>query len=152
MFRSIKSCLFAAAGLLLLAGCTQPQSMAPVADSTDGPQLAGAWYQVYFDNDSSQINSRGQMIIQTVANVVKSDDKVRVTIIGKTDRVGGVAENTLLSKQRADTVRDSLIAHSVPSDRIATSWVGEGKQDVVTANNVAEQRNRVVDIAVQHPY
>jgi len=83
---------------------------------------------------------------------VKNDSQVRVTVVGKTDRVGSAAANAALSQKRADRVRDALIAQAVPANRIDTSWTGEGKQDVATADNIAEQRNRVVDIAVQRTY
>ena len=56
-----------------------------------------------------------------------------------------------LSERRAELVRDALIAAGVPSARIDTSWLGEGKQDVPTPDDVAQQRNRVVDIVVQQP-
>lgn len=49
-------------------------------------------------------------------------------------------------------MRDALIAQAVPASRIDTSWTGEAKQDAATGDNVAERRNRVVDIAVQHPF
>jgi len=96
-------------------------------------------------------NRRGRMIIQTVANVVKTDGLVRVSVVGKTDRVGSAAANVLLSRRRADMVREALIAQSVPADRIDTNWYGENRQDVATADNVAEKFNRVVDIVVQRP-
>jgi len=153
MLRSMMSprALVAAAGLSLLVGCAD--SPPPSHAATDGgPQLAGAWYQVFFDTDSVEINPRGRMIIQTVGNVVKSDDTVRVSIVGKTDRVGAPAANVVLSERRANSVRDALIAEAVPAARIDTAWAGEGKQDVATADNVAEKRNRVVDIVVQQPY
>jgi peptidoglycan-associated lipoprotein len=143
--------LAAAAGLFTLAACAD-MTPPPARANADAPQLAGAWYQVMFDSNSSEIGSRGQMIIQTVANVAKNDGKVRITVVGKTDRVGSAAANIALSQKRADRVRDALIAQAVPAARIDTSWAGEGKQEVATADNVAEQRNRVVDIAVQHPY
>jgi peptidoglycan-associated lipoprotein len=153
MFRSKVSyrTLAAVAGLFTLAACAD-MTPPPARANADGPQLAGAWYQVMFDSNSAEIGSRGQMIIQTVANVAKNDGKVRITVVGKTDRVGSAAANIALSQKRADRVRDALIAQAVPAGRIDTSWSGEGKQDVATADNVAEQRNRVVDIAVQHPY
>jgi len=156
MMRSPKfSVLFAAAGLCLLAGCAgvghAPQSAIPPPNG-DGLQLAGAWYQIFFATDESQINDRGQVVLQTVANLVKSDDLVRVTIVGRTDSVGSPQSNNLLSQHRADMVRDGLIALEVPANRIDTSWVGEREQDFATPQNVAKQRNRVVDIAVQHPY
>ena len=164
MLRSMASyrTLAAAAGISMLAACadTAPPPQPVHAASTqekahtalaDGPQLAGAWYQVFFDSNSTAINDRGRMIVQTIANVVKYDDLVRVTIIGKTDSVGSPGANSRLSQLRADHVRDALIALAVPSSRIDTTWAGERKQDRATANNVAEQSNRVVDIAVQRP-
>ena len=163
MLRSMISyrALAAAASLSLLAACAESGPPPAVHAATqvpahtalaDGPQLAGAWYQVFFDTDGVEINDRGHMIIAKVADVVKHDDLVRVTIVGKTDRVGSSAANTRLSRQRADQVRDALIALAVPTNRIDTSWVGQDRQDTATADNVSERRNRVVDIAVQRPY
>ena len=150
MFHSMNSyrTLVAAVGLCLLAGCADTTPPPAQTTSVNGPQLAGAWYQVFFDSSATDINSRGDMIIQTVANVVKNNNNVRVTVIGKTDSVGSMSSNAVLSQRRADRVRDSLIAHGVPANRIDTSWSGETKQDVTTAGNVADQRNRVVDITV----
>lgn len=46
---------------------------------------------------------------------------------------------------------DALIAGAVPANRIDTSWAGESRQEITTSDNIAEQRNRVVDITVQRP-
>lgn len=130
------------------AGCAQ-QSAPPAASANEpSPELAGAWYQLYFDTNSSAIDARGQNIVKTVAYVVANAGPTRVTVIGRTDRVGAPPANMALSQRRADTVRDALIAAGVPAARIDTIWTGEVKQDVATADNTAEQRNRVVDITV----
>jgi OOP family OmpA-OmpF porin len=140
----------------LLAACAgnappQTVSEAPEATSANTPQLAGAWYQIYFDTKSTEINERGNLIVKTVAQVVANvadNGAMRVTVIGKTDRVGAPPANMALSKTRAETVRDALISAGVPSDRIDTTWTGERKLAVSTANNITEQRNRVVDVTV----
>jgi OOP family OmpA-OmpF porin len=116
--------------------------------TANGPELAGAWYQVFFDTNSSAINARGQSILGNVAYVVANNSATRVTVIGKTDRVGAGRANMDLSQERANAVRDALIAAGVPSDRIDTGWTGERRQQVATANDAAESRNRVVDITV----
>jgi len=72
----------------------------------------------------------------------------RVTVIGRTDRIGAPPANMALSQRRADAVRDALIAAGVPAANIDTSWTGEGKQQVATAADTAEPRNRVVDVTV----
>ena len=135
--------------LAAVAGCAQQQAWQPppVAAATS-PELAGAWYQVYFDTNSSAINARGQLIVKNVAYVVANAGPTRVTVIGKTDRIGAPPANMALSQQRADAVRDALIASGVPADHIDTSWTGQGSQQVATAGDTAEPRNRVVDVTV----
>jgi OOP family OmpA-OmpF porin len=152
--------LAAVVALGALAGCVdgapppqhQVASTASAASpDAETPELAGAWYQIYFDTKSAEINDRGKTIVRTVSYVVaniKDSAPPRVTVIGKTDRVGAPPANMALSKMRAQTVRDALIVAGVPSDLIDTTWTGEARQDVATANDVTEQRNRVVDVTV----
>ena len=140
--------LLAAVGLAMLAACAD-QGSPPAAVAA--PQLAGAWYQVFFDTDKADLSPRGQLIVNKVADVVRTNNEVRVTVIGRTDRAGTAAANMALSERRAELVRDALIAAGVPAARIDTSWLGEGEQDVPTPDDVAMQRNRVVDILVQEP-
>jgi OOP family OmpA-OmpF porin len=131
----------------MLAACASQGSPPPAA----APQMAGAWYQVFFDTNKTDLSPRGQLIVNKVADVVTNNDEVRVTVIGRTDRAGTTTANMALSERRAELVRDALIAAGVPSARIDTSWLGEGKQDATTPDDVAQQRNRVVDIVVQEP-
>jgi peptidoglycan-associated lipoprotein len=150
MFRSAKilRAPFAVLALSIAAGCAEQASPPPQPAGATGPELAGAWYQIFFDTNSSAVDPRGQMIVKNVAYVVANTDTTRVTVIGKTDRVGAPPANLALAQRRADAVRDALIAAGVPAARIDTSWTGEGKQDVATANDVNEPRNRVVDVTV----
>ena len=147
-FSKLSFSIAAAAGLVLVAGCAAQAPAAPMAASTSAPQLAGAWYQVFFDSNGTDLNDRGQLIIKTVAQVSAANTGTRVTVIGKTDTIGKPSANMVLSQQRADKVRDALVTAGVPATRIDTSWTGEGKQNVPTANDVAARRDRVVDITV----
>jgi peptidoglycan-associated lipoprotein len=165
MLRLTKSgpLLAAAAGIMMLGACAdqspQRASAPPAPKQTSaaaapqqlaGPQQVGGWYQVMFDTNKFDLTPNGQAVINNVANAVSSDKAVWVTVIGKTDRVGSEAANLALSEKRAERVRDALVATGkVPANRIATRWSGEGKQDVVTPDDVAERRNRVVDITVE---
>ena len=143
---------FAISALFLAAGCAQQttaRSTAPApVSTTNSPELAGAWYQIYFDTNELGIDTRGQAIVKNVSYIVANAGPTRVTVIGKTDRVGTAAANTALSQKRADAVRDALVKAGVPAANIDTSWTGEARQDVVTADANAEARNRVVDVTV----
>ncbi len=135
--------------LSMAVGCAQQTTPPPAqAAAPTQPELAGAWYQIYFDTNSAEINARGQMIVKNVAYVVANAGPTRVTVIGKTDRVGAAPANLALAQRRADAVRNALMTAGVPAAGIDTGWTGEAKQDVTTVDDAAEPRNRVVDITV----
>ncbi len=71
-----------------------------------------------------------------------------VTVTGHTDGLGGVAYNQKLSVRRADAVRDYLVAHGVPANKIQTA--GKGKSEPVADNKTEAGRakNRRVDVEV----
>lgn len=147
--------LVAALSLAAVVGCAQqaapPQAAAaPQHDAAvAGPELAGAWYQVYFDTGSAAVNARGQMIAGKVAYVVANDPTARVTVIGRTDRIGAAPANLALSQRRANAVRDALVAAGVPAARIDTSWTGEATQaKAPAADDATDARTRVVDVTV----
>lgn len=147
----------AIAAVALVAACggpppthTQSSSATPPVTNyrANSPELAGAWYEVFFDTNSTTIDQRGRTIVSNVAYVVNNEPTTRVTIIGKTDRVGTQAANMALSQNRANAVRTALIAAGVPATRIDASWTGEIGQDAATNADIADRRNRVVDITV----
>lgn len=72
-----------------------------------------------------------------------------VLVIGHTDTVGNDAFNDNLSRQRAEVVRRALVARGIAAEAIVV--VGRGKREpiVVTGDNVAEARNRRVEILVR---
>lgn len=148
MFRTVKVLLMPAAAIVLAlaAGCAPSEQAA--APAPNAPQ-AGAWYQIYFEAGSAQVKDDAAPIIKSVSRLVANEGQSRVTVIGKTDRIGSPPVNAALSRRRADAVRDALISAGVPAASIATSWTGELGQQMATANAVEEQGNRVVDITVR---
>lgn len=154
MFQSRKTLkvTIAALALSFVAGCAQQPTASgppPTHDAaTSGPELAGAWYQIYFDTGSNAINARGQMIVKNVAYVFANGGPARVTVIGRTDRVGSAPDNVALSARRANAVRDALVAAGVPAASIDTSWIGEGTQTAAMADESVDPRNRAVDVTL----
>jgi len=138
--------------LSFAAGCAQ-QATAPAPPpthdaATSGPELAGVWYQIYFDTGSIALNARGEMIVKRVAYVIANGGPARVTVIGRTDRVGAAPDNLALSARRANAVRNALVVAGVPAATIDTSWIGEGVQTAAVADEAVNPRNRAVDVTV----
>jgi outer membrane protein OmpA-like peptidoglycan-associated protein len=72
-----------------------------------------------------------------------------VTVVGHTDRVGKLDYNDRLSLQRADRVVGELIAIGIPKLTIVAAGRGEREPLVATDDEVAEPRNRRVEVSVR---
>ena len=72
-----------------------------------------------------------------------------ILVIGHTDAVGNAQFNDQLSRQRAQRVRDDLIKRGIAADRIEVSGRGKREPLVKTSSDVAEPRNRRVEIIVR---
>jgi outer membrane protein OmpA-like peptidoglycan-associated protein len=72
-----------------------------------------------------------------------------VRVVGHTDTVGSDAVNDPLSRQRAEVVRRALVDKGIRAQDITVVGRGEREPVVSTADNVAEPRNRRVEIFVR---
>jgi OOP family OmpA-OmpF porin len=118
----------------------------PAATAQPAPPPAAREYRVYFEFNRSNLLPEAQQILQRVTQESRSDQGVRIVLVGKADRSGTDDYNMALSKKRADTVRAFLERAGVPAARIQESWVGEREPPVPTPDGVREPRNRVVEI------
>jgi outer membrane protein OmpA-like peptidoglycan-associated protein len=134
----------------LLAACAQTTPAMVASNPPPVPPGPDAtWYHVAFATDSHAIDAKGQLTVADVTNMLRQNPNEVATIIGKTDTVGSPDYNMHLSHLRADAVRDALVYNgNVAADRVETRWTGETRQRVATAANVANDSNRVVDIAI----
>lgn len=79
------------------------------------------------------------------------DGTMRVHIVGHTDSQGSDAVNNPLSRERAEAVRDYLVAQGVAAPRIEVE--GKGEHQPIADNATAEGRakNRRVEIFLREP-
>jgi hypothetical protein len=76
--------------------------------------------------------------LDRIASALKAHPTAEVRVEGYTDTVGSESANRVLAQQRADAVRDALIARGVPAERV--SAVGYGEDRPVDNNATAEGR------------
>lgn len=69
-----------------------------------------------------------------------------ITVIGHTDRVGSLESNDLLSRQRAETVRDLIVQAGIKAELISIAGRGEREPLVATDDEVPEPKNRRVEV------
>ena len=106
-------------------------------------------YTLYFLTGTDEFTEDSKRILESVLDDIARHQVPDIVVIGHTDSVGSAALNDTLSRQRADTVRSSLIGRGIAGDSIVA--VGRGKREPVvpTADGVEEPRNRRVDILVR---
>jgi len=109
----------------------------------------GVASDVSFDTGSAQLSGNAQATFAKIASTLTSYDKTVIHVVGHTDTVGSTAFNQNLSNQRAAAVGSYMASQGLPANRIREEGRGERELLIRTADNVAEPRNRRVDIVIK---
>lgn len=103
-----------------------------------------------FDRKSSELTEAGQAFLeeQRLNSKALFDSAFYVEIVGHADSKGNADDNMVLSKQRANTVRDYLISKGLDTSIVETKGMGDTMP--ISDNDTAEGRakNRRVEILV----
>ena len=106
-------------------------------------------YTLYFTTGTTELTAQSRQSLNEVRQKIKGFPAAQVSVIGHTDRVGSVEANDALSLKRAAAIRDLLVQIGIPRDAIEIVGRGEREPIVQTADNVAEERNRRVEIKLR---
>jgi outer membrane protein OmpA-like peptidoglycan-associated protein len=143
-----------AAAHLTSGGPQAYQSSAQEVQTTYAAALAArplppAQFTLYFVEGKDEFTEESKKIIDGVFAEIAKRPVPDVVVIGHTDKVGTDVFNDALSRQRAEVVRNALLARGIAVEKVVT--IGRGKRDPVvpTAEGVAEARNRRVEIQVR---
>ena len=117
-----------------------------VLDVTPAPSRQ---YVIQFATGQSALPLEADSTVAALLADVAAHPFVEVEITGHTDRAGGVEANDQLSKQRAVAVREALIVRGLKASLIRVVGRGERQVLVPTADEVAEPKNRRVEILVR---
>lgn len=106
-------------------------------------------FTVQFEPNGNRLAAGADAVLAEMRTALAVLPAAEVVITGHTDRVGTVEANDRLSVARAEAVRDILAAAGVPRAAIAVAGRGEREPVVATADEVAEARNRRVEIKLR---
>ena len=128
----------------------EAQLLAFIQDPLRAVQPAN-WFEfdrLLFDTDSATLRPESQGQLRNIATILKAYPNVRVKIGGYTDNSGDTQHNLNLSQDRANSVKDNLVALGISSDRLEAQ--GYGEQFPVADNTIVEGRakNRRVSMSV----
>lgn len=93
---------------------------------------------IEFDFDKADIRPEYQAHLRDVAEFLKKHTETNTTIEGFTDNIGNDQYNKLLSKRRAESVRNFLVEAGVNSAQLSS--IGFGEENPIASNDTAEGR------------
>ena len=146
---------YAAAGARAGSGALQPvQVDAQEVSQIFGGALAAQpmppkTFNLYFISDSDQLTDASRAEFEEVFKEVARRKAAEVVVTGDTDTVGKQEYNDALSLKRAQAVRQLFIARGLPADAVIAAGRGERDLLVATADDIAEEKNRRVEITVR---
>jgi OOP family OmpA-OmpF porin len=97
---------------------------------------------IYFDFDQAFIRPDAIEILNRHADLFNRYPKWKILISGHTDNMGSETYNVFLSKKRAKTVADYLVARGVKRSRIKYEGKGFSKPSVANTTEEGRQLNR----------
>jgi outer membrane protein OmpA-like peptidoglycan-associated protein len=103
---------------------------------------------VLFDTGKYSLKQNTQISLAKVAGILQAYPGLKMQVEGYTDSVGGEAYNQKLSENRADAVRDFLMAQGVSHDNITSTGYGESNPVADNGTAPGRSQNRRVQLVV----
>jgi outer membrane protein OmpA-like peptidoglycan-associated protein len=106
-------------------------------------------FTLHFQFESDELTEQARGIVPDILKTVKERNFPDVVVVGHTDTAGSAQANYALALKRATMVRTLLVRAGLDSTLIDVASHGERDPLIRTGDNVAEPRNRRVEIAVR---
>lgn len=104
---------------------------------------------INFETSKADIKPESQPIIQQIADMLKQNAGLKVSIEGHTDNTGTEKSNQTLSENRAKSVVNALIAKGIDKGRLSSKGWGQSKPVADNKTDEGKAKNRRVEIVKQ---
>ena len=106
-------------------------------------------FLLYFESGTTELTAESQSLISEILGAIEARQSKDISIVGHTDRVQSREENYRLGLERAVSVQALLISRGIDPSGIEVTSHGEDNPLVKTEDEVAEPRNRRIEITVR---
>jgi outer membrane protein OmpA-like peptidoglycan-associated protein len=120
-----------------------------ILTGSEGRQISTG--PILFNSGGTTIRESSLAHLRGVAELLKSDRGLRISIIGHTDNLGSEKVNLKVSAERAAAVRDYLVSQGVESPRLVSSGIGSGRPIASNDTQLGRQANRRIEFLVISP-
>ncbi|NOY77927.1 MAG: OmpA family protein [Calditrichaeota bacterium] len=103
---------------------------------------------VHFAPNRWAISPSNRILLDCLADSLKKYSHMSIRIVGFSDSLGNLARNKIISRKRAEAVRDYFLGKGISSSRLVVE--GKGSRDFCASNQTDEGRwkNRRVEFRV----
>ncbi|MFL2716136.1 MAG: peptidoglycan-associated lipoprotein Pal [Gammaproteobacteria bacterium] len=101
---------------------------------------------VYFDFDQYTLSSKSIQTLRSIAQVMKDNKDLEITVSGHADERGTREYNLALGQRRGEAVRDYLLLNGISKNRITVKSYGEEYPLVKGSNESSWAKNRRAEI------
>ncbi len=106
-----------------------------------------ALYGIYFDMDKSIIKQASYPLIKQIAEMLRADPSLKISIEGHTDSQGAPEYNQSLSEKRSAAVRALLTKkYGISTSQLASKGYGESKPLGDNTTSAGRAKNRRVEL------
>lgn len=106
---------------------------------------------VYFERASSVLKPESSVPLDAIVDYLHENSEKKMKIIGHTDLTGNFEDNMVLSKERADSVKQYLVSKGVDSKRLLTEGKGPTQPMVQGTDEVSSKKNRRTEFVITDP-
>jgi OOP family OmpA-OmpF porin len=101
---------------------------------------------INFETGKSTIKPESQIIVDQIAQMLKENASLKISIEGHTDNVGTPQANQALSESRAKSVMNAVIAKGIDKSRLVSKGWGQTKPVSENSSEDGKAKNRRVEI------
>ncbi len=102
-----------------------------------------------FESGTNRLTDASENLIPSIMKAIRDRRSTDISVVGHTDTVGSAKDNRELAYERAAALRDILVERGVDAKSIEVASHGESNPLVPTADDVAEPKNRRVEVTVR---
>ncbi len=103
---------------------------------------------VYFDTNKAVVKGTSATALDRLVGILKEYPDSNILVEGHTDSAGADDYNMNLSKQRAQSVSNYLVANGISSGRLTTKWYGETQPESDNSTPEGKSKNRRVEMVI----
>jgi outer membrane protein OmpA-like peptidoglycan-associated protein len=123
-----------------------PSATTPAQNAAGPAPSAPSSLVLHFDPGSATIRQQDVPLLDQASRLYRAGKPIVMIVTGTADTTGSAALNLQLSERRANNVLQGLVSRGIPVERFQVVAKGETDPVVPTKPDVAEERNRSVEI------